>query len=63
VWSGEILNIPDAYKSPLFSPAMDQKTNFRTRNILCMPVKDKAGRVIAVTQVLSAYFSLFEPNG
>ncbi|MFH1724509.1 MAG: GAF domain-containing protein [Elusimicrobiota bacterium] len=50
--SGEAVVIPDAYKDPRFNQEVDKKTGYRTRNILCTPLKRK-GRVIGVTQVLN----------
>lgn len=51
--TGESLNIPDAYGHPLFDPATDRRTGYRTRSILCVPLRDAAGQVIAVAQVLN----------
>jgi putative ABC transport system ATP-binding protein len=51
--TGEPLNIPDAYAEPLFNPAVDEATGYRTRSILCMPMKDSSGRVFAVMQLLN----------
>uniref|UniRef100_A0AAZ3RJ04 Phosphodiesterase n=1 Tax=Oncorhynchus tshawytscha TaxID=74940 RepID=A0AAZ3RJ04_ONCTS len=41
--TGKILNITDAYSHPLFYRAVDDSTGFRTRNILCFPIKDEHG--------------------
>ena len=41
--SGETVNIPDAYSDSRFNQAVDKKTGYRTRSILCMQVKNKAG--------------------
>jgi putative ABC transport system ATP-binding protein len=51
--SGEALNIPDAYASPDFNPAIDRETGYRTRTILCMPVFDRKRNVLAVVQMLN----------
>jgi putative ABC transport system ATP-binding protein len=51
--SGETLNIPDAYASPDFNPAIDRETGYRTRTILCMPVFDRKRNVLAVVQMLN----------
>ncbi len=51
--TGESLNIPDAYQDPRFSPDADKRTGYRTRNILCMPVFDSGGKLIAVTQLIN----------
>ncbi|MCF8125285.1 MAG: GAF domain-containing protein [Desulfotignum sp.] len=51
--SGETINIPYAYADLRFNPAVDKQTGFFTRSILCVPVVNKNGRVIGVTQVLN----------
>jgi len=51
--SGATVNIPDAYGDPRFHPEVDQRTGFRTRSILCMPMPDHQGRIIGVVQVLN----------
>ncbi|MBD1917034.1 MULTISPECIES: adenylate/guanylate cyclase domain-containing protein [Cyanophyceae] len=51
--TGEVLNIPDAYQDPRFNPDADKRTGYRTRNILCMPVYDSGGKLIAVTQLIN----------
>ena len=50
---GRIINIPDAYADPRFNQAVDRSTGYRTKSILCMPVRNKDGRIIGVTQVLN----------
>ena len=51
--SGEAINIPHAYTDLRFNPAFDKQSGFFTRSILCVPVTNKAGDVIGVTQVLN----------
>ncbi len=51
--TGEILNIPDAYKDPRFNPEIDKKTGYRTRNMLTMPLKNRENTIIGVFQVLN----------
>lgn len=51
--TGRIVNIPDAYSDARFNQAVDKKTGYYTRTILCCPVKNKEGTVIGVTQVLN----------
>lgn len=51
--TGETLNIPDAYQVPFFDRAIDQRTGYRTRSVLCMPIKDSKQRVFAVAQLLN----------
>jgi len=49
--AGEI--IPDAYADSRFNRDVDVRTGFRTRNILCVPIRNKKGDVIGITQALN----------
>lgn len=51
--SGETINIPYAYADLRFNPAFDKKTGYFTRSIICIPVTNKEGRTIGVTQMLN----------
>ncbi|HWD00817.1 MAG TPA: ATP-binding cassette domain-containing protein [Candidatus Sulfopaludibacter sp.] len=51
--TGETLNVPDAYLHPAFNPDVDAQSGYRTRSILCMPIKDSKDRVLAVVQLLN----------
>jgi adenylate cyclase len=51
--SGKSINIPYAYADLRFNPAFDKKTGFFTRSILCVPIVNKEGKTIGVTQVLN----------
>jgi adenylate cyclase len=51
--SGKTINIPHAYADLRFNPEFDRRTGFFTRSILCVPVVNKHGKTIGVTQVLN----------
>ncbi len=51
--TGETIRIDDAYADPRFNPDIDKKTGFRTRSILCLPIRDQTGEIFAVTQLLN----------
>ncbi|MGE5638462.1 MAG: GAF domain-containing protein [Clostridia bacterium] len=51
--SGKSINIPYAYADLRFNPSFDKKTGYFTRSILCVPIVNKHGKVIGVTQVLN----------
>jgi signal transduction histidine kinase len=51
--SGETVNIPDAYVDKRFQPAVDLRSGYRTRSILCMPMRNNLGSTIGVIQVLN----------
>jgi phosphoserine phosphatase RsbU/P len=52
VTHGESLLIPNAYADPRFYKEADQQTGFRTRSILCAPLKHN-GQIIGVLQILN----------
>ena len=51
--SGKTINITDAYADGRFNQAVDKKTGYKTRTILCQQVRTKAGKPIGVIQVLN----------
>ena len=51
--TGIPVRLRDAYDSPAFNPEVDRHTGYRTRSLLCLPVIDTTGDVIAVAQVLN----------
>jgi putative ABC transport system ATP-binding protein len=51
--TGRTLRIDDAYTSPHFNPEVDRETGFQTKSILCVPIADRRGEVIAVAQLLN----------
>ena len=51
--SGKTVNIPYAYADLRFNPAFDKKTGYFTRSILCVPIINKDGKTIGVTQALN----------
>ena len=51
--TGKAIRIDDAYADPRFNRDVDRQTGFRTRSILCLPVKNRNGEVFAVAQLLN----------
>jgi len=51
--TGTSIRISDAYTDPRFNPEVDKRTGYRTRNILCAPMRNARGQVIGVFQVLN----------
>lgn len=50
----------DAYSNVRFNQEIDRHTGYRTRNILCVPIRNKSGQVIGVTQVLNKHGGDFD---
>lgn len=57
--SGEMLNIIDAYKDPRFNQAIDEETGFRTKTILSMPLINREGKIVGVTEVINKKNGVF----
>ena len=50
--SGQTVLIKDAYLDPRFNPDFDRKTGYKTRSILCVPLKFRE-KVIGVSQIIN----------
>lgn len=63
--TGETINIKDAYNDSRFDPSTDKKTGFKTRSILCMPIREpvkeekQVGEIIGVLQILNKIDGIF----
>lgn len=56
--TGEAVMVADAYADSRFNNSVDEKTGFRTRNILCAPLRGKNGSTVGVAQLINKV----EPN-
>jgi adenylate cyclase len=53
VTNNMVINIPDAYEDKRFDRAFDQKSGFRTKSILAVPICSADGTVVGVAQMLN----------
>ena len=60
--TGDVVNITDAYKDPRFNPEIDKKSGYKTHNVLCMPMRDKEGKILGVFQFLNKREGPFGPE-
>lgn len=51
--SGAIINLADAYADPRFNRDVDGKTGYRTRSLLCAPIRNRDGKRLGVIQLLN----------
>jgi putative nucleotidyltransferase with HDIG domain len=51
--TGQMLNVADAWELPYFDRSFDQRNNFRTRSVLCLPIRGRTGQNIGVIQVIN----------
>jgi transcriptional regulator with GAF, ATPase, and Fis domain len=52
---GKVLRVSNPAADPRFDPTFDQQTGFQTRSMLVVPLRDSAGQVIGVLQLLNAH--------
>ena len=51
--TGEAVILHDAYQDSRFDRSLDQRTGYRTRSMLCVPIKNRGERVVGVLQLLN----------
>eukprot|EP01064_Diplonema_japonicum_P020568 TRINITY_DN30179_c0_g1_i1.p1 TRINITY_DN30179_c0_g1~~TRINITY_DN30179_c0_g1_i1.p1 ORF type:complete len:864 (+),score=215.02 TRINITY_DN30179_c0_g1_i1:37-2628(+) len=51
--TGEALNISNTYADRRFNKDIDQQTGYKTNSMLTMPMKDRQGDIIGVTQMIN----------
>jgi len=51
--TGELINIADAYSDERFNRSFDQNNHYRTRSVLCVPMRHANGEITGVIQALN----------
>jgi phosphoserine phosphatase len=54
-WNNELVDVRDPYSDQRFNPANDQRTGFKTRNILASPVAGSDGHPLGVIQAINKH--------
>jgi len=57
--TGQLVNIADVYDDARFDPAWDRRTGYRTRSMLCVPMKNRLGRPLGIIQCLNKRWGAF----
>lgn len=57
--TGEVVNLEDAYADPRFDRTFDERFNYRTRSLLCLPICDKLQKTVGVLQLLNKRDTIF----
>ena len=60
--TGETIRIDDPYADSRFDPSVDKRLGFRTRSILCAPIRNRDGRIVGVFQLLNRRVGHFEQS-
>jgi sigma-B regulation protein RsbU (phosphoserine phosphatase) len=59
--TGEQVLLHDAYADERFDPSYDLSTGYRTRSMLCTPIKNRSGVIVGVLQLLNKVGGSFGP--
>jgi HD-GYP domain-containing protein (c-di-GMP phosphodiesterase class II) len=62
VKTGETINIKDAYCDERFNKEIDLQTGYKTKTILCMPIKNLKQEIIGAFQVLNKLHGEFQED-
>jgi Nif-specific regulatory protein len=57
--TGHTINVRDAYGDPRFYTAIDDRTGYRTRNVLAVAVRNQHGEIIGAFEVLNKRIGAF----
>ena len=50
---GSAVRLEDAYADPRFEPDIDRRLGFKTRQLMCLPIRNEGGDIIGVLQLLN----------
>ena len=51
--TGEVVNLADAYQDDRFDKDFDERSGYRTRSLLCVPIRNRDERIVGVLQLLN----------
>jgi Nif-specific regulatory protein len=60
--TGAVINVSDAYSDPRFYAAIDDRTGYRTRNLLAVPMRNHEGANVGAFEVLNKRIGAFSPR-
>ncbi len=53
VKTGQVVNVADAYADPRFNREVDEKTGYKTGNVLAVPLRTKDGKILGSFQAVN----------
>ncbi|MBI3893439.1 MAG: GAF domain-containing protein [Candidatus Wallbacteria bacterium] len=59
VTTGEIVIIESAYEDPRFNRDVDIATGYRTRNLLCLPLRNLSSKIVGALEVINKHEGAF----
>ncbi|HJZ64092.1 MAG TPA: GAF domain-containing SpoIIE family protein phosphatase [Candidatus Acidoferrum sp.] len=51
--NGRSVRLENAYEDPRFEPEIDRRLGFTTKRLLCLPIRNEAGSIVGVLQLLN----------
>ncbi len=57
--TGEVINVEDAYSLAFFDPSFDQKFNYQTKSLMCLPIRHASGSIVGVVELLNSHNGRF----
>lgn len=51
--TGEAINVEDAYSLDFMDRSFDQKFGYRTKSLLCLPIRHRTGEIVGVIELLN----------
>ncbi len=51
--NGKSVRLENAYDDPRFEPEVDRRLGFTTKRLLCLPIRNEAGAIVGVLQLLN----------
>ena len=58
--TGKTINLRDAWKDRRFFSGFDLRTGFQTKTMLCMPMRNRKGKIIGVFQIINKKRGTFD---
>ncbi|MEZ6063142.1 MAG: sigma-54-dependent Fis family transcriptional regulator [Planctomycetaceae bacterium] len=56
--TGQAVIVADAYDDPRFNQDVDRKSGYRTRNLVCVPLKDSDGTIVGAFECMNRHNDL-----
>ncbi|MCB9882911.1 MAG: SpoIIE family protein phosphatase [Planctomycetes bacterium] len=58
--TGEVVRLDDVREDPRFDSSWDERTGYRTRQMLCAPIRHRSGEIVGVFQLLNKRAGTFD---
>lgn len=53
IHNNRVVRVDDAYTDPRFNQSVDKSSGFKTRNLLCLPLRNPSGQLVGAFEVLN----------